>query len=203
MVVESDRLHLPGRIARCYQEEVPHKSGVSTLGDTSINCFQEICSVLVDSRFLVAHVNTHHSINSQARNGEDSSRSAGVSTLTEPVPVWTSAEIVQAVPKSVKLQRCEFLPLRGMLQAWSIEDKDRAFDEMVAFVNDVVEVVVNVRQQSTSSGATPMSSDDIVGSKQMGCKRISESQAYGEIHDILDEFTNLNTALSVYIEERS
>ncbi|KAK9349786.1 hypothetical protein V1523DRAFT_421828 [Lipomyces doorenjongii] len=109
--------------------------------------------------------------------------------------IGTSSEIVQAAPKSLKMQQCELLPghlrqLRGLLQAWSIEDKDRAFDEMVAFVNRVVEEVVSLRQPSTSSGATSMNSDDNVPLQQMPWEPISESQAYGEIHDILYEFTN-------------
>ncbi|KAK9427432.1 hypothetical protein V1505DRAFT_404361 [Lipomyces doorenjongii] len=109
--------------------------------------------------------------------------------------IGTSLEIVQSAPKSLKLQQCELLPchvrqLRGLLQAWSIEDKDRAFDEMVTFVNRVVEEVVTLRQQSTSNRNTSVNSDDNVPLQQMPCEPISESQAYGEIQDILYEFTN-------------
>ncbi|KAK9327800.1 hypothetical protein V1520DRAFT_347876 [Lipomyces starkeyi] len=104
--------------------------------------------------------------------------------------IWTSSEIVQTAPNSLNLQQCELLPrhirqLRGLLQAWSIEDKDRAFDEMVAFVNRVVEEVVDeVRQQTMSSCAITMNNDDNVSLKQMPIS------SYGEIHDILYEFTN-------------
>ncbi|KAK9234925.1 hypothetical protein V1525DRAFT_411534 [Lipomyces kononenkoae] len=107
--------------------------------------------------------------------------------------IWTSPEIVQVSPKCSKLQRYELLPyqgrqLQGLLQAWSTADKDRAFDEIVAFVNRVVEEAVDeVRLESTSGGMT-IGSNDLT---PYDCARILESHAQGEINDILYEFTNI------------
>ncbi|KAK9366091.1 hypothetical protein V1509DRAFT_630845 [Lipomyces kononenkoae] len=93
------------------------------------------------------------------------SREYGAVTCPEPssaIGVLTHSicnrpEILQVPPKCSKLHRCELLPyhvaqLRGLLQAWSIPDKDRAFDEIVSFVNRMVaEAVDKVQLESTAA----------------------------------------------------
>ncbi|KAK9234537.1 hypothetical protein V1525DRAFT_452620 [Lipomyces kononenkoae] len=141
----------------------------------------------------------------ESSNWSTSSRDCGCVTGSQPSSAtaslgisshstWTYPEIVQESPVLSKLQRCELLPhhlsqLRGLLQALLTPDKDRAFDEIVAFVNRVVEEAVDEVRLRSTSGSTISGPNDKAPLTSYDCARILQSSAHGEIHDVLYEFT--------------